>query len=120
MRRQRPGLESVPLIRQLKRQPITSSFPSGHAASAAAFATGVAMESRGLGAAVAPLAAAVAVSRVHTGAHYPGDVLAGAALGAGAAFAVRGLVPTRDQLPRPAARWWTYRRCPGATAWSWW
>ncbi len=101
VRRQRPGLESVPLIRQLKRQPITSSFPSGHAASAAAFATGVAMESRGLGAAVAPLAAAVAVSRIHTGAHYPGDVLAGAALGAGAAFAVRGLVPTRDQLPSP-------------------
>jgi undecaprenyl-diphosphatase len=50
---------------------------------------------------VAPVAAAVALSRIYTGAHFPSDVLAGAALGAGAAFAVRGLVPTRDQLPPP-------------------
>ncbi|MCP3819109.1 phosphatase PAP2 family protein [Streptomyces sp. A3M-1-3] len=101
VRRARPVLDAVPLMRQLKRQPFTTSFPSGHSASAAAFATGVALESKGWGAAVAPLAAAVAVSRVYTGAHYPSDVLVGAALGAGAAFAVRGLVPTRDQLPAP-------------------
>jgi diacylglycerol kinase family enzyme/membrane-associated phospholipid phosphatase len=101
VRRHRPVLDAVPLIRQLKRQPFTTSFPSGHAASAAAFATGVAMESKGWGAVVAPLAAAVAVSRIYTGAHYPGDVLAGAALGVGAAFAVRGVVPTRSQMPSP-------------------
>ncbi|MFF9898344.1 bifunctional phosphatase PAP2/diacylglycerol kinase family protein [Streptomyces longispororuber] len=101
VRRARPILDEVPLIRRLKRQPVTTSFPSGHAASAAAFATGVALESRGLGAAVAPLAGAVALSRVYTGVHFPSDVLAGAALGAGAAFAVRGLVPTRSQLPPP-------------------
>ncbi|WP_455351638.1 phosphatase PAP2 family protein [Streptomyces sp. SYSU K217416] len=101
VRRARPVLDAVPLMRQLKRQPVTTSFPSGHSASAAAFATGVALESRGWGAAVAPVAAAVALSRVYTGAHYPSDVVVGAALGAGAAFAVRGLVPTRDQLPAP-------------------
>lgn len=101
VRRPRPILDPVPLIRQLKRQPITTSFPSGHSASAAAFATGVALESRVLGAAVAPLATAVALSRVYTGVHFPSDVLAGAALGAGAAYAVRGMVPTRDQLPPP-------------------
>ncbi|NGO09692.1 phosphatase PAP2 family protein [Streptomyces sp. HC44] len=101
VRRPRPLLHAVPLIRQLDRQPITTSFPSGHSASAAAFATGVALESRPLGAAVAPAAVAVALSRVYTGVHFPSDVLAGAALGAGAAFAVRGLVPTRDQLPPP-------------------
>ncbi|MFE9662422.1 phosphatase PAP2 family protein [Streptomyces sp. NPDC005955] len=101
VRRPRPLLDAVPLVRQLKRQPITSSFPSGHAASAAAFAAGVALESRGWGAVVAPLAFSVAFSRVYTGVHYPGDVLAGAALGVGAAFAVRGLVPTRDQMPSP-------------------
>lgn len=99
VRRPRPVLDPVPVVRRLKRQPITTSFPSGHAASAAAFATGVALESRGWGATVAPLAAAVALSRVYTGVHFPSDVLAGAALGAGAAFTVRGLVPTRDQLP---------------------
>ncbi|WP_128382067.1 bifunctional phosphatase PAP2/diacylglycerol kinase family protein [Streptomyces cavernae] len=101
VRRPRPVLDAVPLVRQLKRQPITTSFPSGHSASAAAFATGVALESPAWGAAVAPVAAAVAASRVYTGVHYPSDVLAGAALGAGAAFAVRGLVPTRTQLPPP-------------------
>ncbi|MGW5862974.1 phosphatase PAP2 family protein [Streptomyces sp. NPDC055239] len=101
VRRARPLLDGVPLMRQLKRQPITTSFPSGHSASAAAFATGVALESRRWGAGVAPVAGAVALSRVYTGVHFPSDVLAGAALGAGAAFAVRGLVPTRDLLPPP-------------------
>ncbi|WP_228989166.1 bifunctional phosphatase PAP2/diacylglycerol kinase family protein [Streptomyces sp. DH8] len=101
VRRERPILDLVPSVRQLKRQPVTTSFPSGHAASAAAFATGVALESRGWGAVVAPVAAAVAVSRVYTGVHYPSDVLAGAALGVGAAFALRGVVPTRGQLPAP-------------------
>ncbi|MGX1565236.1 phosphatase PAP2 family protein [Streptomyces sp. NPDC055506] len=102
VRRPRPALDPVPLIRQLKRQPITTSFPSGHAASAAAFATGVALESPAWGAVVAPVAASVALSRVYTGVHFPSDVLAGAALGAGAAFAVRGLVPTRSQALPPA------------------
>ncbi|QWB22048.1 MULTISPECIES: bifunctional phosphatase PAP2/diacylglycerol kinase family protein [Streptomyces] len=102
VRRSRPALDPVPLIRRLGRQPITTSFPSGHAASAAAFATGVALESPAWGAVVAPVAASVALSRVYTGAHFPSDVLAGAALGAGAAFAVRGLVPTRSQAIPPA------------------
>jgi undecaprenyl-diphosphatase len=102
VRRPRPVLDPVPIVRRLKRQPITTSFPSGHAASAAAFATGVALESPAWGAAVAPVAASVALSRVYTGVHFPSDVLAGAALGAGAAFAVRGIVPTRAQIAPPA------------------
>jgi len=101
VRRPRPVIDPVPLVRRLKRQPFTTSFPSGHSASAAAFAAGVALESPAWGAAVAPIAAAVAASRVYTGVHYPSDVLAGAALGAGAALAVRGLVPTRTQFPPP-------------------
>ncbi|GGU12411.1 bifunctional phosphatase PAP2/diacylglycerol kinase family protein [Streptomyces violascens] len=101
VRRARPLLDAVPLVRQLKRRPVTTSFPSGHAASAAAFVTGVALESRAWGAALAPVGFSVAASRVYTGVHYPGDVVAGAALGVGAALAVRGLVPTRTQLPPP-------------------
>jgi diacylglycerol kinase family enzyme/membrane-associated phospholipid phosphatase len=102
VRRPRPVLDPVPLVRQLQRQPITTSFPSGHSASAAAFWAGVALESPAWGAVVAPVAFSVAMSRVYTGVHFPSDVLAGAALGAGAAFAVRGMVPTRAQLAVPA------------------
>ncbi|MEU6402433.1 phosphatase PAP2 family protein [Streptomyces sp. NPDC046985] len=102
VRRARPVLDPVPTVRRLRQQPITTSFPSGHAASAAAFAAGVALESPAWGAVVAPVAFSVAVSRVYTGVHFPSDVLAGAALGAGAAFAVRALVPTRSQIVPPA------------------
>ncbi|NJQ02856.1 bifunctional phosphatase PAP2/diacylglycerol kinase family protein [Streptomyces zingiberis] len=102
VRRTRPLIDAVPHIRRARRQPTTTSFPSGHSASAAAFAVGVALESRALGTLLAPLAGAVAFSRVYTGVHYPSDVVVGAALGAGAAYAVRGLVPSRHQLPPPA------------------
>ncbi|MBH1937529.1 phosphatase PAP2 family protein [Streptomyces sp. AV19] len=103
VRRGRPILDVVPVIRRLSRQPFTTSFPSGHSASAAAFATGVALERPGWGPALAPLAFSVCFSRVYTGVHYPGDVLAGAALGAGAALAVRALVPAREPSV-PSAR----------------
>ncbi|MFI9201104.1 bifunctional phosphatase PAP2/diacylglycerol kinase family protein [Streptomyces sp. NPDC053048] len=103
VRRVRPVLDAVPVIRRLARQPLTTSFPSGHSASAAAFATGVALENPAWGLALAPLAVSVCFSRVYTGVHYPGDVLAGALLGVGAAYAVRGLAPARYR-PVPAAR----------------
>lgn len=97
--RNRPVLDDVPVIRRLKRLPTSTSFPSGHAASAAAFATGVALESRGWGAVVAPVAASVAFSRVYTGVHYPSDVLVGATLGVAAAFGVRTVLEARRRVP---------------------
>ena len=106
-RRARPQLQPVPLPRQLLRQPTTSSFPSGHSASAAAFATGVAMEQPLLAVPVAVLAAGVAYGRVYTGVHYPGDVVAGVALGVGSAMVVRRVWPVRPDRPafaRPARR----------------
>ena len=39
------------------------------------------------------LAAAFALSRVFTGMHYPSDVIAGAALGAGVAMTARYFIP---------------------------
>ncbi|HEY0640497.1 MAG TPA: phosphatase PAP2 family protein, partial [Pseudonocardiaceae bacterium] len=72
--RRRPAADALPLWRALPDPPTSSSFPSGHAASAAAFTAAVAMESPVAGALVAPLAATVAYSRVHTGVHWPSDV----------------------------------------------
>lgn len=89
----RPLLKDVPAPRRLKRTPTSASFPSGHSASAAAFVTGVALESGRTGAALAPLGAAVAYSRLHTGAHWLSDVLGGVALGSVAALIGRMLVP---------------------------
>ncbi|MDP1655913.1 MAG: phosphatase PAP2 family protein [Hylemonella sp.] len=61
-----------------------SSFPSGHAANAFMLATLLtALLRRGLRPLWYGLASLVALSRVYLGLHYPGDVLAGAALGAG-------------------------------------
>ncbi|WP_159605597.1 phosphatase PAP2 family protein, partial [Agromyces humi] len=40
----RPLLADVPIGRRLPKHPATPSFPSGHSASAAAFAAGVALE----------------------------------------------------------------------------
>lgn len=92
-RRRRPSLPGIDPRRALHRPPRTTSFPSGHAASAAAFAAGAAFEMPALAVPLGALAGAVAYSRVHTGVHYPGDVLAGAASGAAAALLVRRLWP---------------------------
>lgn len=81
----RPLLADVPIARHLPKPPITPSFPSGHSASAAAFAAGVAFERPKIGAMIAPAALGVGYSRLHTGAHWLSDVIGGLALGAGVA-----------------------------------
>ncbi|MFI5976180.1 phosphatase PAP2 family protein [Streptomyces sp. NPDC051452] len=57
------------------------SFPSNHAALAVAAAVALVFVSRRLGAVAVVAALAMGVSRVWVGAHYPHDVLAGAAVG---------------------------------------
>ncbi|MFI6015419.1 phosphatase PAP2 family protein [Streptomyces sp. NPDC051243] len=79
VRRPRPA-HVEPLVRTVGRH----SFPSSHATSAAAAAVAYGA----LGAyAIPPLAAAMCLSRLVVGVHYPSDVVAGAALGALAACA---------------------------------
>ena len=87
--RVRPDMANLRTERALRRAPGTLSFPSGHSSSAAAFVTGVALEAPLVGAALAPVALGVGYSRVHVGVHYPGDVLAGLAVGTGLALALR-------------------------------
>ncbi|MET1021441.1 MAG: phosphatase PAP2 family protein [Arthrobacter sp.] len=97
--RARPLPEHLPTFRFVHPQPTSSSMPSGHSASAVAFALGVGLVRPVLGAALAPLAASVAYSRVHTGAHWPSDVFFGSAIGAGAAMATRKWWPVRPPFP---------------------
>jgi undecaprenyl-diphosphatase len=94
----------VPPARTLMRPPRTSSFPSGHAASAAAFATGVLVEKPAAGVPVSALALAVAASRVVTGVHYPSDVLAGLAIGTVSALATLRWWPRWPREPAAACR----------------
>lgn len=63
-----------------------ASFPSDHAAASFAIAFAVLAYDRLAGSLFVAVAVLVAVGRVLVGVHYPGDVLAGALVGAGAAL----------------------------------
>jgi membrane-associated phospholipid phosphatase len=90
LRRARPDRAGLALpVGRMVTMPGSTSFPSGHAASAFAFATAVGDELPLAWLPLHALAAAVTYSRVHTGVHYPGDVLVGSLMGTGAAVAVR-------------------------------
>jgi undecaprenyl-diphosphatase len=75
-----------------------ASFPSDHAAVAAAAATVGMLAWPRVRLFLALAVAAIALGRVFVGVHYPGDVLAGVALGATAGIAA----------------WWTVSRMAGA------
>ncbi|MEE2033838.1 phosphatase PAP2 family protein [Rhodococcus chondri] len=77
--------------------PGSTSFPSGHAASGFAFAWAVSRDLPVLSVPLGLLAAAVAYSRVHTGVHYPGDVIVGSVLGTATAATVAAV---RDRYSR--------------------
>jgi membrane-associated phospholipid phosphatase len=77
----------VPAARQVA-MPSSGSFPSGHSASAFAFASCVGASLPGAAPPLLGLAAAVAYSRVYTGVHFPGDVIVGSVLGAAIGRAV--------------------------------
>jgi undecaprenyl-diphosphatase len=86
------------------QMPTSSSFPSGHAASAFAFAYVVGRHVPILAIPVRLVAGAVAYSRVHLGVHYPGDVAVGSVAGSGIAAMVSAAgdrIAARRPLRRP-------------------
>lgn len=98
----------VPFARQVP-MPASGSFPSGHSASAFAFASAVGGQLPWTSLPLHLLAAMVAYSRVHTGVHYPADVIIGSLIGAASAagttpvvrrMARRGPVPMARRLVR--------------------
>jgi len=80
------------------------SFPSGHAALSFSVATSLTMSDRRWAAPAMAWATAVSVSRVWHGVHYPSDVLAGAAVGAGSAVVVGLLLPSGEGAEATAFR----------------
>lgn len=80
--------------RRRTRTPLTTSFPSGHASAAVFAATLLSEDHPGLSPLWWSLAAGVAVSRIHVGAHHASDVVAGAATGWALARLYRRIWPT--------------------------
>lgn len=104
VRRERPSRPVDDSRRRLVRRPRTSSFPSGHSASAFAFAAGAALEDPVLIAPLGLLATGVAHSRVHARVHHQSDVLVGAAIGMAVATTIhRVLADARADAAAPAA-----------------
>jgi membrane-associated phospholipid phosphatase len=84
--RQRPK-DPVPEARELP-DPDSSSFPSGHTASGAAFSSAVGRALPTWWAPLNALAAVIGFSRIYTGVHHPSDVAVGWVLGKVVASAV--------------------------------
>jgi undecaprenyl-diphosphatase len=104
--RRRPDRNAlaVPLTRQVT-MPRSTSWPSGHAASAFAFATGVGAAWPAVGVPLSVVASLVGYSRVHTGVHYPSDAIAGTVSGV-------SLAPVAVAGVRRGRRMWAGRRSP--------
>jgi membrane-associated phospholipid phosphatase len=100
--RRRPNRQTydMPVARQVT-MPRSTSWPSGHSASAFAFASGVGAAWPQSGIPLGVLASLVAYSRVHTGVHYPSDTIAGTVCGVALApVAVAAVERWREQQRR--------------------
>ena len=81
-----------------------ASFPSDHATGAFALAFGVWLYDRAIGSMLLVLAAIISFARVYVGTHYPGDVVAGAAIGMAVAALLYLFPPARRLIEAVAQR----------------
>ena len=96
---------TMPGVHVLVDKSADFSFPSDHATVVGAVAAGLLFTNRRIGLIATVLAVLMAFTRVYVGAHYPGDVLAGLALGATIAAAGRPLiVPILTRIAASLAR----------------
>jgi len=100
-RRRRPDRDSagVPAIRRVP-MPQSPSFPSGHTASGFAFMNAVAHTLPAAAGPLGLLASTIGYSRIHTGVHYPGDVVIGAVIGTAVGEAVGWATQRNHTGPR--------------------
>jgi membrane-associated phospholipid phosphatase len=93
-RRRRPPVSTEhPVVSSRRvRRPASASFPSGHTASAFAFASAMGEAVPVLWVPLHVTASVVGYARVHTGVHYPSDVIVGALVGASCGWTTRRLV----------------------------
>lgn len=96
---------TMPGVHVLVDKSTDFSFPSDHATVVGAVAAGLLLTNRRWGIIATVLAVLMAFTRVYVGAHYPGDVLAGLALGAAVAAAGRPvIVPILTRIEAALAR----------------
>lgn len=101
--RPRPYVAHPDLAHLFVPPSLDPSFPSDHATAAFAIAVSIFLRNRRIGAVAIAMAVVLAVARVAVGVHYPGDVLAGAALGTACALLL-WLPPIRRPLHALADR----------------
>jgi undecaprenyl-diphosphatase len=81
--RPRPFVDHAGQVHLFAKHAADAGFPSDHATASFAIATALVLYNRRWGSVALAFAALLAAGRVGIGVHYPTDVLAGAALGAG-------------------------------------
>lgn len=102
--RPRPFVSHPAAVHLLLAHSRDASFPSDHAAAAIAISAVILARHRRTGLLAGALAVGVCYARVYVGDHYPGDVLAGAAVGTISAVTTLRLLPMlrRKWAMRPA------------------
>jgi membrane-associated phospholipid phosphatase len=101
--RQRPAASRLPAYEAMTHKATSASFPSAHAAVAAAFTTALTRRIGAAGLVTVPVAGVVAYSRVRMRAHWPSDVVVGIGQGVVVGEVVHRLMSGTVNFRQPAS-----------------